>query len=339
MALSMKSRVPCLYQNYGQICRLVARLNGTKSPNTAVRSFCNEVSRKDENAFQDKEVQRILKKITGMNLNKVFRPQKKSLSPPSYSLISERKLQELREAATQEAETLLQMPPVLEEREEINTVLSDDRTLQGLETANIVFTDISYGLSERDRLIVVREPSGVLRKASWNERDRMMQIYFPRPHRQIEPPPLFQDENLPNSLEKEKYEFLLDAACVQFEPDSADFIRVHRRVYEHIKKHHRYDLLRSTRHFGGLAFHLTRNRCIEGLLADMIERNLLDDAVDLVRLYHLLHPESSSALESKPKNLDGMELLKVFVAVEASDKGKLELLIQQIETGSEEVQQ
>lgn len=29
-----------------------------------------------------------------------------------------------------------------------------------------------------------------------------------------------------NSLEKEKYEFLLDAACVQFEPDSADFIRV-----------------------------------------------------------------------------------------------------------------
>lgn len=46
MALSMKSRVPCLYQNYGQICRLVARLNGTKSPNTAVRSFCNEVSRK-----------------------------------------------------------------------------------------------------------------------------------------------------------------------------------------------------------------------------------------------------------------------------------------------------
>lgn len=55
----------------------------------------------------------------------------------------------LREAATQEAEMLLQMPPVLEEREEINTVLSDDRTLQGLETANIVFTDISYGLSER----------------------------------------------------------------------------------------------------------------------------------------------------------------------------------------------
>lgn len=55
----------------------------------------------------------------------------------------------LREAATQEAETLLQMPPVLEEREEINMVLSDDRTLQGLETANIVFTDISYGLSER----------------------------------------------------------------------------------------------------------------------------------------------------------------------------------------------
>lgn len=41
------------------------------------------------------------------------------------------------------------MPPVLEERQEITEVLSEDYTLAGLEKSKIVFTDISYGLTER----------------------------------------------------------------------------------------------------------------------------------------------------------------------------------------------
>lgn len=46
------------------------------------------------------------------------------------------------------------------------------------------------------RSITVREPSGRLRKASWEERDRLNFIYFPKPGRQYEMPELLTDEGM-----------------------------------------------------------------------------------------------------------------------------------------------
>ena len=46
------------------------------------------------------------------------------------------------------------------------------------------------------RAITVREPSGRLRKASWEERDRLNFIYFPKPGRQYEMPELLTDEGM-----------------------------------------------------------------------------------------------------------------------------------------------
>lgn len=48
----------------------------------------------------------------------------------------------------------------------------------------------------QERFIVVREPSGTLRKASWEERDRMIQIYFPKEGRRVLTPVIFREENL-----------------------------------------------------------------------------------------------------------------------------------------------
>ena len=42
----------------------------------------------------------------------------------------------------------------------------------------------------------MREPSGRLRKASWEERDRLNFIYFPKPGRQYEIPELLTDEGM-----------------------------------------------------------------------------------------------------------------------------------------------
>lgn len=42
----------------------------------------------------------------------------------------------------------------------------------------------------------MREPSGVLRKASWEERDRLIQVYFPREGRKLTASPIFKEENL-----------------------------------------------------------------------------------------------------------------------------------------------
>lgn len=43
---------------------------------------------------------------------------------------------------------------------------------------------------------MVREPDGTLRKATWEERDRLVQVYFPKPGRRLAPPFMFKEENL-----------------------------------------------------------------------------------------------------------------------------------------------
>ena len=42
-----------------------------------------------------------------------------------------------------------------------------------------VFIDITYGVHDRDQIIVVRDPDGTLRQASPDRRVRLDQIYFP----------------------------------------------------------------------------------------------------------------------------------------------------------------
>lgn len=50
--------------------------------------------------------------------------------------------------------------------------------------------------------------------------------------------------------------------------------QVHHRTYEDIDKHAKYDLLRSTRHFGGMVWYLTTKKRTDGLLIDMIQRDM-----------------------------------------------------------------
>ncbi|MEQ2170260.1 28S ribosomal protein S22, mitochondrial, partial [Goodea atripinnis] len=88
------------------------------------------------------------------------------------------------------------MPPVLPERKPISDVLAMDKILDGMDTAKYVFTDITYNIPHRERFIVVREPDGTLRKATWEERDRLIQVYFPRQGRKLTPHLLFKEENL-----------------------------------------------------------------------------------------------------------------------------------------------
>jgi len=53
-----------------------------------------------------------------------------------------------------------------------------------------------YKLYFQSRSIVVREPNGKLRMATHNERDRMLQVYFPVPGRMYSIPEMFQEENV-----------------------------------------------------------------------------------------------------------------------------------------------
>ncbi|XP_062070028.1 small ribosomal subunit protein mS22 [Lepus europaeus] len=278
--------------------------------------------------FMDEEVQSILIKMTGLNLEKTFKPAVQELKPPTYKLMTQAQLEEARRKAVEAAKIRLKMPPVLEERVPINDVLAEDKILEGTETAKYVFTDISYSIPHRERFIVVREPSGRLRKASWEERDRMIQVYFPKEGRRVLPPVIFKEENLQTMYGQDRHVDVLNLCVAQFEPDSTEYIKVHHQTYEDIDRHGKYDLLRSTRHFGGMAWYFVNKKKIDGLLIDQIQRDLIDDAASLVQLYHMVHPEGQSAQEARGQAAEGVNLIKVFAKTEAQKGAYIELTLQ-----------
>ncbi|XP_044108194.1 28S ribosomal protein S22, mitochondrial isoform X4 [Neovison vison] len=223
--------------------------------------------------FMDEEVQNILIKMTGLDLQKVFKPSIQELKPPTYKLMTQAQLEE-------------------------------------------------------ERFIVVREPSGRLRKASWEERDRMIQVYFPKEGRRVLTPVIFKEENLKTMFSQDRHVDVLNLSIAQFEPDSTEYIKIHHQTYEDIDKHGKYDLLRSTRHFGGMAWYLVNKKKIDGLLIDQIQRDLVDDATNLIQLYHLLHPDGQSAQEAKEQAAEGVHLIKIFAKTEAQKGAYIELTLQ-----------
>lgn len=279
----------------------------------------------------DPEVQDILTRITGLDLHKVFQPVKQELKPPTYKLLTDTQLEEATQLARVEAQKLLRMAPVLPEREPIHDVLSEDKILEDMDTAKYVFTDITFNIPHRERFIVVREPVGTLRKATWEERDRLIQVYFPKEGRKLTAPPVFKEENLKVMYAQNRHAEVLDRCLVQFEPDSADYIRVHGTTYEDAEREGKYDLLRSTRHFGGMAWYLVTARRVDRLTVDMLQKDLLQDAVSLVSLFHMVHPHSETAQEAARLQASGTDLLKIYAKFESQRAGYIELALQAYE--------
>ncbi|XP_034557803.1 28S ribosomal protein S22, mitochondrial [Notolabrus celidotus] len=330
----------CLFRSYSRV------KNVQKSKQMLVkcgtRTLCsgtqdNALSDSAKPHFTDPAVQDILSRITGLDLEKVFRPMKQELKPPTYKLMTDEQLEQAMELAAEQAKKLLKMPPVLQERKPIDDVLSVDKILDGMDTAKLVFTDITYNIPHRERFIVVREPDGTLRKANWDERDRLIQVYFPKEGRKLTAPLIFKEENLKMVFSQDRHEDVLDLCLVQFEPDSSEYIRVHTATYEDVEKHGKYELLHSTRHFGGMAWYLLNARRVDGLVVDMLKRELLQDAVSLVSLFHMVHPRSESAQEAASQQATGTDLLKIYAQKESQRSGYIELALQaheQVDAGS-----
>ncbi|XP_075999742.1 small ribosomal subunit protein mS22 [Genypterus blacodes] len=321
----------CLFRSYSRV-KTVQRSKQLFSRSN-VRTLCSGTPDSDnaKPQFTDPAVQDILSSITGLDLQKVFRPVQQELKPPTYKLMTDEQLEQAVEEAREQAKKLLRMPPVLQERKPISDVLSEDKILEGADSVKYVFTDITYSIPHRERFIVVREPSGTLRKASWEERDRLIQVYFPKEGRKIRPPLIFKEENLKRVFSEDRHSDVLELCLVQFEPDSPEYIKVHAATYEDLDKHNKYHLLRSTRHFGGMAWYLLNLRRVDGLLADMLKRELLQDAVSLVSLFHLLHPHSESAQEAASQQATGTDLLKVYAQKESQRSGYIDLALQAYE--------
>ncbi|KAJ8929314.1 hypothetical protein NQ314_018022 [Rhamnusium bicolor] len=236
--------------------------------------------------FFDKKVQSLLKILTRVNLAKVFRPKKlgdKKLQDPEYKFMTDEQLQEAMKKAEQKADEMLQIPPVVSVRNPLTRVFSKDPELQGLETSRMVFTDITFGIKDADRLIVVREPDGTLQEAEWDLRNRINQVYFPKVARYLKPPRMFEDS---------------------FEPNDPEYQRVVSITYQHVNDNDGFELLRSTRHFGALTFFLVWNRDIDNLLLELIETAHIEEAIEV---YIEKYSNKKSALEL------GLQALKDLV--------------------------
>lgn len=256
--------------------------------------------------FMRDDVQKLLRSMTRLELDRVFRKRSVRDNTVQYKFMTDDQLrQEVRQSIGR-AERLLQMPPVVNVMQENPKVLSKDGALKGFSEAKMVFTDITYGIKNSKRSIVERLSDGTLREVDYETRKRLNQIYFPLKGRHIRTPKMFEAGNLRKLLEAGDYEFVLDRACVQFEPYEAEYHDITATVYQHINEHKAFDSLRSTRHFGPLTFFLAWHRLVDDLILDMIKRDYLRNGVELIVLHNSLHEIPDSAFE-------GLDQLKQHV--------------------------
>lgn len=137
-------------------------------------------------------------------------------------------------------------------------------------------------------------------------------------------------------MDREEFEFILDRACLQFDPDDPEYHRVTKEVYSYINKLKKFDVLRSTRHFGPLVFYLVWNKDIHTLLMDTIESGNIEEAGALIRLYHVVFPEIKSAEESIENDV---ELIKKYAELDSLDRYELTGAIKKYEILQKEKQE
>lgn len=279
-----------------------------------------------EKLFTDKDVQQLLKEMTGMDLEgKIFAARPIELQQRShYALMTDEMFQKTLERMQGDAKYFLQFVPVKEPRPEGFTVISRDPDIEGFDQSKFVFTDISFDATDQDRTVVVRETDGVLRMATPEEHDRMNRVYYEQPNRPISEPPLFSDPHLQDILDRDEHEFLLDYACYFYEPDDPSFVKLCRTVFDRTVKNEKIALLHSTRHFGPFAFYLALNDNIPPLLNYFGSVGSLSNAAKLIRLQRAVHRDWRHAIASGD---DDKKIVQDYINQNLQYKSKLADLI------------
>ena len=104
---------------------------------------------------------------------------------------------------------------------------------------------------------------------------------------------------------------ILKKACLTFEPNDPEFIRVTHRVYEHINEQKEFDVLYSTRFYGPMVFYLVWYKKLNNLLSRYLNMAKMNECVDLVRLYAIVHEDVTKSNQYLNSTLSDVELLKV----------------------------
>ncbi|XP_055917144.1 28S ribosomal protein S22, mitochondrial [Eupeodes corollae] len=265
--------------------------------------------------FLNPKIQSLLKSLTRVRLDKVFRKRSVQDNTVEYKFLTTEQLEDEFKRIIADSESNLQMPPVVMVKEDKQKIISQDPALKNFSDSKFVITDITFGIKQTQRKVVVRQIDGTLEQAPMEVTKRMIQTYFPLPGRKIRTPRMFEEKNLQRCLDEFKYEFVLDRLCIQYEPFEKEFHSVSAKVYSHINEHKKFDDLRSTRHFGPMAFFLAWHKQIDDLLYDIIKRDYLRNGVELITILYKIHkiPFDESVLQkldSIPQSSDILGELK-----------------------------
>uniref|UniRef100_A0A158R3S9 28S ribosomal protein S22, mitochondrial n=1 Tax=Syphacia muris TaxID=451379 RepID=A0A158R3S9_9BILA len=244
-----------------------------------------------ERMFTNAEVQKILLRLTGVNLEKIFAERVFDRQERShFALMTKEMYDENIEKMKVEAKHFLQFVPIKEPRETKLEVLSKEPAIASFDNSKFVFVDITFDATNQNRTVVVRETDGTLRVATPEEHDRMNRVFFAQPDRPVNKPHLFEDPYLAEALNRNEHEYVLDYACYFFEPDDPEFVKLYRDVFDRTISKSNFDLLRSTRHFGPLVFYMVINNRIDPILNYFASTGSLTDTADLIRLYKVVFP-------------------------------------------------
>lgn len=156
----------------------------------------------------------------------------------------------------------------------------------------------------------------------------MCQLYFPSLGRELHTPLMFSDEYLKDLLGRKEYEFVLDRACVQFEPDDPLYQKVTSVTYQEINENGDFEVLRSTRHFGPLTFFLTWFKMIDNLLLELITSSHIKEANLLINLHNKLHEKEQIGKNIVLQSEDDTNLIEKYIVEKSSKKGQMELALQ-----------
>ncbi|XP_065061109.1 small ribosomal subunit protein mS22-like [Rhopilema esculentum] len=299
-------------------CRNFRFISSANSIPEMIKSNSEMFSGEIDTKFRDSKVQNLLTRLTerSLELDKVFKPRQETLKVPTYKLLSDEELCEEEKNIREKALKRLQMPDVKFERKEIDFAIQNDPEIEGHDESKFIFTDISTSKNEMNRRIVVREPNGILREATWEERERMNYLYLPKKGQSYRLPQMLTDQDLPVVFEQLRHADVLDLVSIQCPDDSPDYLRVHRRTYHDLEEREAYSLLESTRHYGGMVYYFVTQKRAKALILRLVREDRLDDAADVVRLHHVLHPDTEHAKEHGSDDVDSHDIVLEYAQKE-----------------------
>lgn len=281
ITLSPKSDLP-LCQQHAKSIHTCRRLLAKKDPFAV---------------FMRDDIHQLLEQLTRSSAgpDTVFKNLCAPLTADStIKVLTDQELQEELAQGRQMVEANLQMPPFLSAREPRENIISSDPDIAPALNAKYVFIDISeagrikkYG----DRPVVVRHENGDLTTADWETYDRIMQIYSPVNSREIYMPKMFEEQTLEDLLKTgaAAYHYILERACVQFEPDNDHFVRVTQRVYEDIYQKALFREIRGTRFYGPMIFYFCwTKKSLDPILVDCLRKNLVEEAANMINVSQLV---------------------------------------------------